>query len=130
MKAFANVSEKELEGAVAELVADGYVEGVQSMGRGLQHFQPTLDLFITFDDLTIGRNTMSDAAELTALVLAGGDFISAEMLFTQSAWELRRFNPAFERVVAELPSNVTRHAPHPRVSIRGDWVSPFRGCQS
>jgi hypothetical protein len=100
---FAGISERELEEAIAELDTDGFVQVSRTLGGGLPHFRPTLDLYLTFDGPAFGRDPITDTICVAELVLAGPDSVNAENVFAQIGWDIRRFNPAFEHVAAQVP---------------------------
>lgn len=100
---FAGISERELEEAIAELDTDGFVQVSRTLGGGLPHFRPTLDLYLTFDGPAFGRDPIADTICVAELALAGPDSVNAENVFAQTGWDIRRFNPAFENVAAQVP---------------------------
>lgn len=101
--AFAENPENELEEAIAELETDGFVQISRTMGDGLPHFRPTLDLYLTFDGPAFGRDPIADTVTVAELVLAGSDSVNAEDVFSQTGWDIRRFNPVFEHVASQIP---------------------------
>lgn len=101
--AFAEKSENELEEAIAELETDGFVQMSRTMGAGIPRFRPTLDLYLTFDGPAFGRDPIADTVTVAELALAGSDGVNAENIFSQTGWDIRRFNPAFEHVASQIP---------------------------
>ena len=101
--AFSENTEGELKEAIAELEMDGFVETSRMLGGGLPHFHPTLDLYLTFDGPAFDRDPLADVARVGELALSGPESVSAETILEQTGWEVRRFNPAFERVASEVP---------------------------
>ncbi|MDO8926525.1 MAG: hypothetical protein Q7U94_06400 [Sideroxyarcus sp.] len=101
--AFTENSEIELEEAIAELEIDGFVEMAHTMGGGIPHFCPTLDLYLTFDGPAFGRDPIADTVTVAELALAGSDSVNAEDIFSQTGWDIRRFNPVFEHVASQIP---------------------------
>ena len=101
--AFAENSENELEEAIAELETDGFVQMSRTMGGGMPHFRPTLDLYLTFDGSAFGRDPIADTVTVAELALAGSDSVNAEGVFSQTGWDIRRFNPVFEHVASQIP---------------------------
>jgi len=101
--AFKENTETELEEAIAELQTDGFAEVSHTFGRGLPHFQPSLDLYLTFDGPAFGRDSIADTVTVAELALAGSDSVNAETIFAQTGWDERRFNPAFEHVASQIP---------------------------
>lgn len=102
-EAFKDNSDSELEEAIAELETDGFAEMSRSLGSGIPHFRPSLDLYLTFDGPAFGRDPIADTVTVAELTLAGPDGVSAESVFTQTGWDIRRFNPAFEHVASQIP---------------------------
>ena len=100
---FAGISERGLEEAIAELDTDGFVQVSRTLGGGLPHFRPTLDLYLTFDGPAFDRDPVTDTICVAELALAGPDSVNAENVFAQTGWDIRRFNPAFEHVAAQVP---------------------------
>jgi hypothetical protein len=96
-------SEAELEEAIAELETDGFAEMSRTLGGGLPHFRPSLDLYLTFDGPAFGRDPVADTVTVAELALAGPDSVNAEKVFEQTGWDERRFNPAFEHVASQIP---------------------------
>lgn len=101
--AFKDNTEAELEEAIAELQTDGFAEATHTFGGGLPHFEPSLDLYLTFDGPAFGRDPIADTTTVAELALAGSDSVNAETIFAQTGWDERRFNPAFEYVAAQIP---------------------------
>ena len=102
-EAFKDNTDAELEEAIAELKTDGFAEMSRALGRGLPHFRPSLDLYLTFDGPVFDRDPIADTVTVAELALAGPDNVSAETVFTQTGWDQRRFNPAFEHVASQIP---------------------------
>ena len=102
-EAFKDNSEAELEEAIAELETDGFAEMSRTLGGGLPHFRPSLDLYLTFDGPAFGRDPIADTVTVGEVALAGPDSVSAEKIFEQTSWDERRFNPAFEHVASQIP---------------------------
>lgn len=103
MEAFADHSEAIIEEAIAELETDGFVQISRSISGGIPHFRPTLDLYLTFDGPAFGRDPIADTVTIAELVLEGSENVSAEEIFSQTGWDIRRFNPAFEHVASQVP---------------------------
>ncbi len=107
---FKENSEEQLDEAIAELTTDGYVELSRTLGGGLPHFRPSLDLYLTFDGLAFGRDPIADIVTVAELALAGSDSVNTEGLFAQTGWDVRRFNPALEYIATQIPDGrVGRH---------------------
>lgn len=102
-EAFKNSTESELEEAIAELVADSFAEKSRTMGGGLPHFRPTLDLYLTFDGPAFDRNPIADTVRVAEMALAENGGVDANLVFSQTGWNERRFNPAFEHVASQIP---------------------------
>lgn len=98
---FADEAEEQLEEAVAELEADGYVSLTHFIGSK-PAIRPTIDLFVNFDQPAIGSDPLADAATLTERVLAGEDTVDVPALHAASGLSLRRFNAAISLVIAEV----------------------------
>ena len=107
--AFADIPEKELAEAIAELGMDGYVSTNQTPGERLAHIRPELDLYVSFDPVAGIGDPMSDARELIAQILAGEDAVNVAQLHAQTGWSLRRFNPAIGLVTSQIdPQRLSR----------------------
>lgn len=110
MSAFAQHSKGEIEEAIAELETDGFVEVLHVWGGEISQFQPLLELYLTFDGPAFGRDPIADAVTLAELALAHKETASADDIFPETGWDVRRFNPAFEYVATHIPENrVSRH---------------------
>jgi hypothetical protein len=109
--AFQDHTEAELEEAIAELHTDGFAEVLRTSGGGLPHFQPSIDLYLTFDKPAFDHDSIADTVTVAELVLAGPDSVNAETIFAQTGWNERRFNPAFKYVASQIPDcRVSREA--------------------
>jgi hypothetical protein len=75
----------------------------RTLGGGLPHFRPSLDLYLTFDGPAFGRDPIADTVAVAEFALAGPDSVIAEKVFEQTGWDERRFNPAFEHVASQIP---------------------------
>jgi hypothetical protein len=73
LTAFADVGPSDFEEAIAELERDGYVTTTSVMGTKLPIVHPTLEIFATFDPVTIGSNPTTDACDLAAMALESRD---------------------------------------------------------
>jgi hypothetical protein len=62
-------------------------------------------LFATFDRKAIGSDPLTDAAELTKMILVGQDQIRVADLHAETGWTLRRFNPALSLVLGKIDSH-------------------------
>lgn len=102
-EAFKENTDRELEEAIAELETDGFAEMSRTLGGGFPAFRPSLDLYLTFDGPAFDRDPIADTTSVAELALAGPDSVSAETIFEQTGWDVRRFNPAFEYVAAQIP---------------------------
>ena len=101
-EAFKESPETEIVEAIAELETDGFAEMSRSLGRGLPHFRPSLDLYLTFDGLVFDRDPIADTVTVAELALEGPDGVSAETVMPTGR-DICRFNPAFEYVASEIP---------------------------
>lgn len=116
-KEFKDNSEVELEEAVAELATDGFVEISHFSGGGLTNFRPLLDLYLTFDGPAFGRDPVADTVTVTELALARPDSVRGEELLAQTGWDLRRFNPIFEHIAAQIPDRGVRRYLGTKLSV-------------
>lgn len=102
-EAFQDNTDAELEEAIAELETDGFADMSRTLGGGLPAFRPSLDLYLTFDGPAFDRDPIADTVSVAELALAGTDSVSAETIFEQTDWDIRRFNPALEHVASQIP---------------------------
>lgn len=100
--AFGDTPRRDIEDAVAELAADGFVKVDGAIGKRMVSVRPFLDLFVTYDPRSIGSDPVEDARALIPLVLAGDDSVNVRALHAQTGWSLRRFNPALGLVVGQV----------------------------
>jgi hypothetical protein len=101
MAAFSAIGVRELEEAIAELAAEGYVH-TSSGGHALPYIRPTVDLFATFDPLANIGNPLADSLLLVEQILRGLDTINVGQLHEQTGWPVRRFNPAIGLVIGHI----------------------------
>jgi hypothetical protein len=101
--AFGEKSHDELNEAIAELETDGFVQTSRGMGAGISHFRPTLDLYLTFDGPAFGRDPIADTVTVAEFALAGSNSVNAADIFSQTGWDIRRFNIAFAHVASHIP---------------------------
>lgn len=101
-EAFAGVTDLDLEDAVAELAAEGFVTTSHDLGARLPHVALTLDLYAVFDPIVRGTSPMDDAGALAVMVLEIGESISVPDLHAQSTWPLRQFNPALGILISQI----------------------------
>ncbi|RUZ99984.1 hypothetical protein EN938_26930 [Mesorhizobium sp. M7A.F.Ca.US.001.02.1.1] len=102
LSAFEGEPDGELEIAIAELEADGYVSDRATMNSRLPHFAPTLDLFVTFDPVVSENNPLEDAVGLIERIFKSGDSVDVRELHQSTGWSARRFNPAVSLVITEI----------------------------
>lgn len=102
IQAHPEVSMDELSYAVAELAKDGYLNTTAVISRRLPRMRATPEIYITFDPHTLKHNPAVDAATLVELALAETNTVDVQKLHTASGWPLRRFNPAFAYMVAQI----------------------------
>ena len=100
--AFADIDQDALRDAIAELKADGYLTTTALMNRSLPRMRATLDLFATFDPIACLGDPVADSLVLVEIVLQGGSSVSVADLHKQTAWAIRRFNPAVGLVIARV----------------------------
>lgn len=102
LSAFDGIQTGDLAEAMAELEADGFGSLSRFSGQRLPLFQPTNDLYVTFDPLASGHDPMADAVTLAETALAGDGSINVGDFHTASGWERRRFNPALTVLVSQI----------------------------
>lgn len=98
---FADVTTQDLADAIAELELDGYITS-RSFGEALPHIIYGIELFATFDPLTLGTDPTKDAAALGDIALEMGEAVSVPDLHARTGWEARRFNPALSILVSHV----------------------------
>jgi hypothetical protein len=101
-KAFPDSANDELASAVAELKIDGYLQTSDSMGSRIPRILVGVELFITFDPHTMQTNPASDALTICDMCLAKDESVGVENLHEATGWPLRRFNPAFSYLIAQI----------------------------
>lgn len=101
--AFQDQSVADLELAVAELSADGYVTSTH-YSSDVPRVRTTADLFATFDPHTQQHDPVADAAKLAEIILAGPDAVDVGALHAETGWPLRRFNPAIAQIIPLIDS--------------------------
>lgn len=98
--AFQGEATADLEDALAELEAEGLVTTRALMNTNLPRVRVTVDIFSTFDPVTIGSTPYMDAAELLDLILGEKmESVSVPALHEKIGWPIRRFNPAITYVI-------------------------------
>lgn len=102
--AFGEVAKRELEEAIAELAADGYVTTTPFVGGALPRVRIAFELYSVFDPITSGHDPVTDSATLARLALEIGDGVRASALHEKSGWAVRRFNPALALLSTQLHS--------------------------
>jgi hypothetical protein len=103
MIAFAEKSKDEINEAIAELKTDGFVETSGGIGARITPFRPTLDLYLTFDKIAFNRDPIADTVKVAEFVLSGSGNANAADVFSQTGWDIRRFNVAFAHVASLIP---------------------------
>jgi hypothetical protein len=93
----------EIAEALADLEAEGLVSTIYR-GRDVPTVRPTIDLYASLDRQAVGSDPLTDAAELTKVILGGADQIASAELHASTGWSLRRFNPALALVLAQVDS--------------------------
>lgn len=116
--AFADVNDRDLKDALAELEADGYLKLYHVLGPELPRINVTSELFADFDPIALGNDPAMDAVQLIDVLLPAIESISVEKLHADSGWDLRRFNPAISYVLGYIDD---RH-----VSRGGNFNYPAR----
>lgn len=94
LAAFSEVERRDLDDALAELEADGYISLYRTLGGELPRINLTAELFADFDPVATGTDPAADAAELVDRILPATQSIGVEELHQETGWSLRRFNPA------------------------------------
>jgi hypothetical protein len=104
VEAFPESSVDELAFAIAELESDGYLKTTSLISKRLPRMFTTADLFIAFDPHTGKSNPEVDVVALVDIALAksGTGTVGANELHEASGWPLRRFNPPFAYLVAQI----------------------------
>ena len=100
--AFAGVPLQELRDGIAELSVDGYLATAPLVGLRLPRMRCELELFATFDPITLGTDPTADAAELANLALLEEGTIGVPAFHERTGWSLRRFNPALAIMLTKI----------------------------
>ncbi len=122
--AFPETAKPELEEALAELEADGFVKLHHVFGPSLPRIQTTLDLFASFDLAATGHDPVRDSATLTQMALDGEPSVSASALFEKAGWQHRRFNPALALVADQIPDGRVMKSGSAEFVVLGFHVLP------
>lgn len=100
LEVFPDEDRKTLGPALAELAAERLVELTPLIGPKLPRVRTTVELFVACDAAITGHNPVEDSVVLARLLLEspklGGNVRDLEQA---SAWERRRFNPAFALLI-------------------------------
>lgn len=94
---------------LAEAAFELEIDGLLSVARGsndphgISHIRPYYELYWTFDGEVLNYPTAQDIAELAQRLLDDETLGSAPKLKDAVGWSLRRFNPAFARIIEEFP---------------------------
>jgi hypothetical protein len=100
--AFPDATIDDLAFAVAELSKDGYVTTTSLISKRIPRIRTTAELFITFDPHAVKTDPASDAVTVADAALANGKSVGVEELHKTTGWPLRRFNPAFAYMIAQI----------------------------
>jgi hypothetical protein len=100
--AFADVPLPALRDAIAELGVDGYISTIDLVGGRLPRMHCELELFATFDPLTLGSDPTADAAALARRALELDGTIGIPALHDATEWSVRRFNPALAIMLSKI----------------------------
>lgn len=103
-QAFSESELRDVQEAVAELEAEGFISCSHTVSTALPRIRATPDLYAIFDALAHGHDPVADAANLVERVLTGGDSVSVPDLHKETGWPLRRFNPAVSLVIGQVDS--------------------------
>ena len=120
-KAFPDADDDALALAVAELAKDGYLSTTATISRRIPRIFTTVELFLEFDPHALKSDPTADAVAIADLVLADAKprTIDVEALFKATGWTLRRFNPAFACVVAQINEERVLHGGSDTYPARG-----------
>ena len=99
---FADVPQKQLEEALAELEMEGCGTVSRHFGPGLPRFSISPNLFVIFDKAAVENDPTADSCELARRVLEGEDAIDVDSLGQATGWPARRFNPAIWLVSQQI----------------------------
>lgn len=101
--AFADVEDRALIEAIAELKAEGCLTTTALLNTALPRMRATLDLFATFDPIADLGDPVTDSVALVEILLEGGeDSVSTAELHQKTGWPIRRFNPAVGLVITQI----------------------------
>ena len=100
--AFADLAPRDLQDALAELEADGYIGTQSFLNRKMPRVSYRAELFSTFDPIVRGTDPTLDAAEIADLALGIDGTVNVAELHEKTGWELRRFNPALAILVGHV----------------------------
>lgn len=97
---FPGEDRKSLGLALAELQAEGLVELSPLIGPKLPRVRTTVDLFVACDARITGHDPVEDSVVLARMLIDKPDLGgNARNLEQASAWDRRRFNPAFALLI-------------------------------
>jgi hypothetical protein len=102
INAFPDASGDDLGFAVAELSKDGYLDTTSYIAKRLPRMRTTVDLYITFDPHAVKTDPALDVVTLADMALTKANTVAADELHKETAWPLRRFNPAFAYMISQL----------------------------
>lgn len=110
-------TKREIRDAFGDLEYHGLVQSLPAIGRD-DIYRLTEEAYAVLDKPVLGYDTLGDARELTAMILASDtDSISVPDLETKTGWPRRRFNPALRLIVERIhPGRVSQ-------SIQPDYVT-------
>ncbi|QNE31669.1 hypothetical protein F1C10_06785 [Sphingomonas sp. NBWT7] len=100
--ALADLAPRDLQDALAELEADGYIGTQSFLNRKMPRVSYRAELFSTFDPIVRGTDPTLDAAEIADLALGMDGTVNVAELHEKTGWELRRFNPALAILVGHV----------------------------
>lgn len=91
--------------AAYELQEEGLIRisGALNAPDGISHIRPEYELYWQFDSEVFNTNAEEDVAALIRFILDDESLGAAAKLHEKTGWGARRFNPAFARVVMEIP---------------------------
>lgn len=102
-EAFSAHTEADLREAIAELKTDGFIETSEGLGGQFPAYRPNLELYLTFDGIAFGTNTMADIVQVAEAAIAYVEGVDVPELFKKTGWTLRRFNPILDYVASQIP---------------------------
>lgn len=112
--------------AAFELKAVGFLRVSQAMGAvdSISSIRPEYDLYWIFDQEVFNYDTAADIVTLIDLILEDENRGAAATLHACLDWTHRRLNPAFARIVDEIPEGRVRSTLQPDYVTTGILMTP------